>query len=957
MDVPARSDPARSDPVGSDPVGSDPVGPPPVDYGPGMPGSAAVLAAAVLAADAGRTGTGQPAPGDRPGNRLPDPPDSPMARAAAVAVAVAVRRAGLVLLAALLLTAAALITIANRIGINTDTTDMLAPELPFRQDAKALSAAFPQHSGMLAIVVDGATADLADDAAAALAARLAGDPVFTSVSALVSDPFFRRNGLLYPDTDRVHAIADRLAAAQPFMATLAQDRSLAALVGLLRQAIRQATDPAKDPATDPATDPASNSAAAVDLAAAMERIAAVIQAQADGRPDRLSWRAMLGGGAAADPAGTVRQIVQAQPIRDFGSLQPAKHGIQVVRAAVAELGFDTDPQVRVRITGNAALADEELRSVRDGMGLAGILSMTLVIGLLLIGLRSVRLALATLITLGLGLVWTAGFAAAAVGELNLISVAFAVLFIGLGVDFGIHFGLRTREGLDAGFDHVRALVRAGASCGGSLTLCAVAAAIGFFSFLPTDYVGLAELGLISGASMFIALIANLTVLPALLRLMKPTARIAGRPRPASSAPAAPRAGLSPRTARLVVLAAALVGTAAVPVAVETRFDFDPLNLKDPETESVGTILDLIDDPATSPYRITVLTETLDAATALGQRLRRLDVVDHTRTLTDLVPDDQDAKLMAIDSVAMLMQPLFSAPTDPPPPDPAARRAAWEAFTVALARPGAANMPGVPALRQAVAALQAMPGGPDLATLETRLLGGFAGRLGALLDSLEPEPVTLDSLPARLRALYVAEDGRARLDVYPAEDVRDREALERFVTAVRDVAPRATGTPVTILEAGDTVVQAFVEALVLSVGLIALLLVFLLRSPRDTILVFVPLALAAGLTLAASVLLGMPLNFANVIVLPLLFGLGVAGAIHFVLRERDQHTAGAMLQTTTPRAVVLSALTTIGSFGSIALSSHPGTASMGVLLTVALIMTLLCTLVVLPALMALLPRSG
>jgi hypothetical protein len=248
-------------------------------------------------------------------------------------------------------------------------------------------------------------------------------------------------------------------------------------------------------------------------------------------------------------------------------------------------------------------------------------------------------------------------------------------------------------------------------------------------------------------------------------------------------------------------------------------------------------------------------------------------------------------------------------------------------------------------------------GRTLAELETRLLSGLAGRLRALRQSLMAEPVVLENLPKGLRQRQVAADGRARLKVFPKESMRDREALGRFVEAVREIAPEAVGAPVVILEAGNTVVTAFRQAAMLAGACIALMLAVLLRNLRDVLFVFAPVTLAAVLTVAASVLLDLPFNFANVIVLPLLFGLGVASAIHFVLRERKEGGSAGVLGTSTPRAVVFSALTTIGSFGSIALSSHPGTSSMGVLLTAAITMTLGCTLVMLPALMAIKPAAA
>jgi predicted RND superfamily exporter protein len=182
-------------------------------------------------------------------------------------------------------------------------------------------------------------------------------------------------------------------------------------------------------------------------------------------------------------------------------------------------------------------------------------------------------------------------------------------------------------------------------------------------------------------------------------------------------------------------------------------------------------------------------------------------------------------------------------------------------------------------------------------------------------------------------------------------LRDQVALETFVAAVRKVAPQATGAPVLILEAGKTVMGAFLEAGLIGLALVVALLYLVQRSVRVVVLVLTPVALTGLFTLAGSALIGQSFNFANVIVLPLLVGLGVSGGIHVVGRERQEHDAVDALDSSTPRAVVFSALTTIGSFGSIALSSHPGTASMGVLLTLSIFLGLLCTLGILPALLA------
>lgn len=848
------------------------------------------------------------------------------------------RRAGVVALLALAATVVIGWYAANTLTFNTDTGDMLSRDLEYRRQSRALSDAFPQFSDNVLIVVEGATPDLADDAAAALAKRLRARPeLFGEVFDPAGDPFFRRNGLLFLEVDELSELADRLAEAQPFLGTLWRDRSLRGLFEMLELAIEETLD--------------SQDAPPFDLADVMTSIAEVAEAEKAGRFAVLSWQEMMRGEDA--DASEWRRYIVIQPALDFSSLQPASRPIAALRQIVDKLGLDQEHGISVRLTGAAALDHDELKSVEEGMGLAGIMSLTLVLALLFIGLGSLRLTASVFAALIMGLVWTAGFAAAAIGELNLISVAFAVLFIGLSVDFGIHFGLRYQESIDRGADNERALANTATGVGGALMLCAVAAAISFFAFLPTDYRGLAELGLIAGVGMFVALFANLTILPALLTLW-PITRKPRRPETAFAPDLRPALL---RHGAVVSSAAFVVGLAALVFVPAARFDFDPLHLKDPEKESVATLFDIMEDGPGNPYVVTVLAPSLEAGVELAKRLEALAPVDRVETLASYVPRDQEEKLAIIQEMGFFLAPSLGMAPRTDAADDGERRKALADIRPDLRR--FAAKAGREEARRAAsrldAALGALLEGPDAAAalrgLERRLLVTLPRRLELLRQSLEAEPFDAADLPKAVREREVAADGRARVKVYPKVANPRREELKEFVDAVRSVAPHATGAPVVILESGTVVVRAFRDAGFIAVSVLGLVLAVLLGRGRDIALVFAPLLLAAVLTVAATVLLDLPFNYANVIVLPLLFGLGVANGIHFVLRERGQADVGRVMQTSTPRAVVFSALTTIGSFGSLAVSGHVGTSSMGILLTVAIAINLACTLLVLPALMA------
>jgi hopanoid biosynthesis associated RND transporter like protein HpnN len=842
-----------------------------------------------------------------------------------------------VLAGALVLTALSGFYAAGNLKIDTDTAGMISEDLPFRQRYKAFREAFPALSDNVAIVVDADLPDRADEATEILAAKLRADPEkFPFVFSPETNPFFVRNGLLYLDREALADLSDEIVESQAFLVQLAGDPSMRGLAAVLTDAF----------------DGIEEKEQAARIATVLDRLTAVATSVGQDKPAALSWRALIGG---AQDKGTTRRVIITQPRVDFSSLSPAAGAIERIRALARESGLTPETGVTVRLTGGVVISTEELESVTIGATKAGLVSLVLVTLLLAWGIRSLRLVLAILAALIVGLVWTAGFTTLAIGHLNLVSVAFAVLFIGLGVDFGIHFALRFREerlgGDDGDSDPPDALRRTGRGLSGPLALCALAAAISFFSFVPTDYRGLSELGLIAGVGMFIAFTATFTIIPAFLTVFLPGA-------PASS----PTGRKSPSLPdRRIAVAALILGGVAAATVPFARFDLDPIKLRDPSTESVSTFRDLAATAGASPYTIELLTPSLSDAYTLAGKLRALPEVEKTVTATDLVPTEQTEKLAMIDDLNIFLAPLWlDSPTAAL--NAADREKAFVTLRAALARGAARDLPDLADLAAAATrlntALAVLDAGADdgikQAAFEALVFRHFSPQIDRLKLTLDAGPLALKDLPAEILHRYLAPNGRARVQVYPTGNLEDPEALKRFVEAVRTIAPDATDSPVEIIEAGRAVVNSVVTAALISIFAVTLMIFLVLRSARDTLLVLIPLLLAALYTVAATVLLSMPFNFANVIVLPLLMGLGVANGIHLVSRAREESSGAAAFSTSTPRAVIFSSLTTIASFGSLAVSNHRGTASMGELLVLSIGLTLVCTLIVLPALMQLWP---
>ncbi len=847
----------------------------------------------------------------------------------------AIKKPGLFLIGVAVVTAFAIFFISENFEIRTDTDEMIDRDLPFRQTYAEFNETFPQFANSFVIVIDAETPEEAEAVQLELGARLkAQTNLYTSVYAPGGGPFFEQNGFLYLNTETLSDLSVQLAAAEPVLAAVAEDQSLRGLFDVLALAVDDILE---------GDDPPEK------LEAVLAPLTRSTEAAARGNRDVLSWQAIFLDDE--DLVKAKRRLLLVQPVLDFTRLQSAKVSLQAARAAAAEMTAGHD-RVTIRFTGKIALNSDELKSVSDGAALSGILSFFLVTLVLGFGIRSSRMVLAALTTLAVGLIWTGAFAFLAIGYLNIISIAFAVLFIGLGIDFAIHFSLRYQEEVRGGGPIDEALLKTAVGVGAPLALCAPTTALAFYAFIPTDYAGLAQLGLISGTGMFISFLTSMTVLPALLKLMP-----LKKGKVVFNVHAKEEAGFIEKNGRNNALAGLVAGALAIFTIPLVRFDFDPINLKDPKSESVETFFDLLSGDKTSPYVIQILADDASEAAEIKGVLSPLAEVDDVVTLASYIPGDQEDKLEIIDTTSIFLTPVFLNRTRalaPTVEENAAALAAYREKVTALetARPDLKVTTALAALARALEEYgkDERNAADKQALLQQNLFFHFPRLLDKLETALGAEAIVLADLPPGLTSRYRADDGRLRLEVFPAEPLSDGQSLEVFVTTVSGAVAEATGSPVQIYNAGKIVKGSMLQASGTAVIAIILFLFLILRRASSVALITIPVFLAGVLTMAAMAAFGLSFNFANVIVIPLLIGLGVDSGIHLVLRAREEQMSAKLLSTSTPKAVLLSALTTIGSFGTLAISAHLGTASMGLLLTIAIIMILIATLVVLPGLM-------
>jgi hopanoid biosynthesis associated RND transporter like protein HpnN len=840
------------------------------------------------------------------------------------------RFALLTVLIALSLAIAAGFYTAHHFAINTDINKLISQNLDWRQRDNQFEQAFDRERTILA-VVDAPTSEFTSAARTALEQKLSGDTKhFESVQALGAGEFFEKNGLLFLPVAEVGRLTGQFESAAPLIEIMAGDPSIRGLTGALETGLagikrgQFKLDSTQRP---------------------FNLIAQTVENVLNKGTGTFSWRELVSDKPLTDS--DRRAFIEFKPVLDYNALEPGKDATDAIRQAARDLNLAGEYGARVRLTGPVPIANEEYATVQDGAIVNGIGTILVVLVILWMALHSTKIISAVFLNLFIGLSITTAVGLMMVGSLNLLSIAFAVLFVGLGVDFGIQYSVRYRSERFKSHDLRLALEKAAKRSAVPLSLAAMATAAGFLCFLPTDYKGISELGEIAGAGMLIAFTTSITVLPALLRLLNPP----GEKEPVGYAFLAPVDHFLEKYRVAIIVGTLLVAVAGLPLLYFLRFDFNPINLRNPKVESIATFLDLRKDPNTGANAINVMTNSDADAKKIAERLEKLPEVLSVRWLESFVPEDQPAKLKLIAQGAKILNPALNPDSIDPAPSDAENVEALKGSVDSLRRAaGDAKGPGAVASRRLADALSKLAGSNQDTRDKTQAI--FVTPLKLVLDqlkkSLQAQPVSLKTLPPDLVSSWKAKDGLQRVEALPRGDPNDNDTLRRFASAVLAAEPTAIGGPVSILKSGDTVVKAFIHAGIWALVVISLLLWMTLRRLTDVLLTLVPLLVAGAVTLEICVLIGLPLNFANIVAMPLMLGIGVAFKIYYVTAWRSGRTN--LLQTSLTRAIFFSAMTTATAFGSLWLSSHPGTASMGKLLALSLVTTLAAVLLFQPALM-------
>lgn len=825
---------------------------------------------------------------------------------------------------------------AASLSVDTDNYKLIRRSGQWVQDLERFQQAFPATRGLSYVMVEGPSAEETYRVSRALARDMeARSDLFKNVFLPQQFGFLVKHSLYFQGLDELETIDDRARTLAPVLAALDAAPGLDGLAEGVGAML--AADPRQAPAKF----------------ALLRALFSQAQTVATGGTQEMDWRGWLV--PAPQSAKTAR--IMFQGIKDYSTAEPNRAILDAIDGFVASL--EPPGAARIRVTGDVALEYDEIQAALQSVKLAGTVSLVALAAILTLGVRSLRIIAATYVALFVGLLWTLAFATRFVGPFNTISIVFVVMFIGLGLDFSIHYCLRAIETFDRKGRTVASLAESSVSTWRGIILAASTTAVGFLAFVPTDYRGLGELGVISAAGMGLAVLSTYVVVPLFFAFAGLPSGRAKIPLLAAKRLGTPHLGRMPdalirwmyRHARTIVAIALIAGALCLLALPSLRFDFDTLALKDPRSESMRALADLRAQAAVTNYALALVVAPGESLEPIVVDLAAQPAVGSVLTPSSVVPTGQKDKRELMRAARRSLRPGLTLAYQADRLTDQARLAALDRVIelIASEAPSLGHQ-----FKGVVQASRTRLGEIAFATaLERSLLADWPDQLAEVLTLLAARPFTFEELPEAVKGRLVSAQGDRLVRILPAPGYETGIGLSEFIEQVHAVAPSATGRPVAEHQAAELMLSSLYQALAYALIGLTVLLYAALRRLRDVSLVMLPIILAALFTAAAMVALDLPFNMANILVAPLFFGLGLDGSIHILERFRREGSLAQLLNSSTPWAVYLSYLTTLVTFGSLALSSHQGMKSIGELLLIALVFAMLSVIVVFSALLHLL----
>jgi len=914
----------------------------------------------------------------------------------------------LIIAAALVLAFLSLAYTRGHLEFWTERNVLLSQKSPSTIRYKTYRREFPDD--YLIIVLESKDLEASKRFASLLGERLENDPVpVKQVFYRIPPESFQRQALLFLEPEEIRDLRSKIEKHQELLHGLASSPDLVNLLrtvnrrisrALVKTAVSGLFAEEKEEETEEEADRVDPE----DLRFLSSLMDSLTLWLTDAPRYLSPWGVFLqGGGGMSDDGYLVDEeqgwVFLLAYLRDVeGSFNREGAAIDRIEEHIREVSHK-EPNVTVGITGTPALNSEEMASSLKDMTRAMVLALLLVTLVFVLGFGEARRPLTAVLVLAVGIVWSLGWLSLTVGHLTILSMAFGSILIGLGIDFGIHMVARyekeRRHGIGPEPSMEASIKRVGrAILSGGLTTAAAFLALGFSRFR-----GIKEFGWIAGWGVVFCLFAALLVLPSALLLMD---RAKGKGKHTDQGKTQDKgtegrgrvhgegegSGREPRLEQILgwparhpkgtLLVAACLTLIAFLSWEKVRFDYNLLHLQPKGTEAVAWEKRLLDAQGNSSVFAADMVDSLEEARQRVERYRSLSLVSKVESLASYLPEDPEERMQEIRRMRPLLEAVELAEGSRPLSS-LKRVLGWiskirfklrEEEAEESTPDSEGGKEGVPPPDTIAGAsfrvdrvfrLLKEESGPETASLlgtyQERLFSDFRRKIEILLASLDPLPITLEGLPAMLKKRLLGTTGKWLIQVYPKENVWELEPQRPFIEQLRTVSTEITGPAVVNYESTKSLLDAYLQGGLYAVCAILIILFMDFRHPLLVLLALIPLMMAGLWTLLGMRIFDIAFNPANLVIIPLLVGIGVDNGIHVVRHflggdSPEEEVAGS----STGRAITLSTLTTMAGFGSLMMARHQGIFSIGALLTLAMGSCLVASLAVLPSVMRILPSQ-
>lgn len=869
----------------------------------------------------------------------------------------------------------------GNLQFQTGRTELISPHLEYRKNFKKFRAEFGDYDGLI-VVAKGRDPERLKQFMDVLGFKLKNDPAhFMDVFYKIDTEYFNDKMFLFLDEKEISEVFDKLKENEGLITGLNDELGLVnlfrqinykisrAMVGHLVSGLldsKEETDKKED-------------SSPMDLGL-INNILRQMNDQLNGTNSFKSpWTSFLNkenkkgsreDGYLSSPNNRIF-LMTINPIEDTRSFSLAKKSVEILRERIAALHSEF-PDVDAGVTGVAALESDEMIATQKDTVKASFVALIAVTLAFIFAFRGIVRPLLAMIALVSSLCWTLGWTTFFIGHLNVISVVFVTILIGLGIDFGIHLIMRYEEERKRNGSSVEeAMDKAIRGTGKGILVGALTTALAFFTMAFADFLGIVELGIIAGSGVLLSLASMLVFLPAMLFVLERTdfeekyLKVWRRPDVVLHFDLLEQLLNFPKVVLFVGGLAALSSIYWISVQ---DFDYNLLKLQNESTESVQYEMDIIKNAERSAWYGAIVADSLEEARRLKKELKKLPTVGDVNSILSVYPENQEKKITLVREEKKKMPELYI------PEEAIEKGVNLKRLVKALKKinfklredkdtwaPG--EKPDETSLKKTKELIGAVldklgesgeKSERPLSLYQNRLFTDYTDKFSRLMESMDPSPIQPDALPKPLRDRFVGKTGKYLLQVYPKENIWDREPMDRFLSDLRSLDPAATGLAVQASESSRLMKEGYFQGGLYALITIVFITLLSLKSIRNAFLAMSPLFVGFLWLGGLMTFFELQFNLANLVILPLIIGIGVDSGVHIVARyqEGDIDDPVSIIFQSTGKAIFLSSVTTMIGFGSLMVANHYGIFSIGLLLTLGVGSCLVASTTVFPLLLRL-----